>query len=154
MAFVHSLAKTEIKGKLGWCAPVEIGEAAPHYISFVIPVDDKRGFFHEYTCETIAVEDADKRIESHELTRQGEDTFVLRLGKLDLWFTVRAIPKAERRLPYLGKLQHADFAFLFTEIEPENPDRLDRLYEEENTFVIGCEPFVHYAGIEKPAKKH
>lgn len=34
MAFVHSLVKAEINKKLGWCAPVELGEAAPHYVSF------------------------------------------------------------------------------------------------------------------------
>ena len=153
MAFVHSLVKTELNGKTGWRAPVELGEAAPHYISFVVPVDDKRGFFAEYTCETITAEDGDKSVESHELVRQGDDSFVLHLGKLELWFTVRPVPKAERRLPYIGKLQHADFAFLFTEVEPEDPDRLDRLYEEDDTFVIGCEPFVHYSGIKRLAKK-
>jgi hypothetical protein len=153
MPFVHSLIKTEMNGKRGWCAPVEIGEAAPHYISFVIPVDEKRGFFDEYTCEAITAEDGDKRIESHALVREGEDSFVLHLGELDLWFTIRPVPQAERCLPYLGKLQHADFAFLLAEIEPEDPDRLDRLFEGEDTFVIGCEPFAHYSGIKRPAKK-
>ncbi|HEV3260212.1 MAG TPA: hypothetical protein VG013_25370 [Gemmataceae bacterium] len=153
MAFVHSLVKTEVNGKTGWCAPLEIGEAAPHYISFVIPLDDKGDFFHEYTCETITTEEGAKRIDPHEFVRRGEDSFVLRLGKLDLWFTVRPVPKEDRRLPYVGKLRHADFAFLFTEIEPEEPERLDRLYDEGNTFVIGCEPFAHYSGISRLEKK-
>ncbi len=153
MAFVHGLVKTEVKGKMGWCAPVEMGEAAPHYISFVIPVDDQGGFFQEYTCETVTAKEGDRRIASHELVRHGNDSFVLRLGNLELWFTVRPGPKEERRLPYVGKLQHADFAFLFTEIEPEEPDRLDGLYDKENSFVIGCEPFTHYSGIKRLAKK-
>ncbi len=153
MAFVHSLVKTKRNGKTGWCAPVELGDDAPHYISFVIPVDDKGDFFHEYICETITAEEEDKRIESHTLVRQGKDSFLLPLGELELWFTVRPVPREERRLPYIGKPQHDDFSFLFTEIEPQEPDRLDRLYEEENTFIIGCEPFTHYSGITRLAKK-
>src|SRR5487761_1615859 len=152
MAFVHSLVRTEANGKMGWCAPVEMGEAAPHYISFVVPVDDKGGFFPEYTCETIVSENGEKRIEPHELMRQGSDSFLLRLGRRELWFTVRPVPKAERRLPYVGKLQHADFSLLLTEIEPERHAKLDELYEERNTFIIGCEPFVHYSGINELAK--
>jgi hypothetical protein len=151
MAFVHSLVKTEVNGKRGWCAPVEVGEAAPHYISFVIPLDDKGDFFPEYICETITTDGA-KRIDAHEVVRRGEDSFVLRLGKLELWFTVRTVPKKDRRLPYIGKLGHSDFAFLFMEIEPEEHERLDRLYDEGNTFVIGCEPFTHYSGIRRLAK--
>lgn len=153
MAFVHSLVRTEVNRKAGWCAPAELREAAPHYISFVVPVDDKHGFFDEYICETITAEDGNQRIEFHELVHKGEDSFVLCLGQLELWFTVRPVPKAEHRLPYLGKLQHADFAFLFTEIEPEDPEKLDRLYEEKGTFVIGCEPFAHYSGMKKLAKR-
>lgn len=153
MAFLHSLVKAELNGKTGWCAPVELGEAAPHYIGFVVPVDDTRGFFHEYACETIATEKDEKKIELHELVQQGEDSFVLRLGKRELWFAVRPVPREERRLPYVGKLQHDDFAFRFAEIEPEEPNELDRLFEEENTFIIGCEPFNHYSGARRLMKK-
>jgi hypothetical protein len=153
MAFLHSLVRTEVGGKAGWCAPVELGEAAPHYINFVIPVDSKRGFFQEYICETIVAQDGDRRIEPHEIVRQGEDSFLLRHSKIDLWFTVRPVPKEERRLPYLGKLRHADFEHLFTEIEPEDPFALDNLYEEEGIFIIGCEPFIRYSGVKKLAKK-
>jgi len=152
LAFVHSLVKAEVNGKTGWCAPVELGESAPHYINFVLPLDDKGGFFRQYTCETVTTEEGSKRVESHEFVRRGMDSFVLRLGRLELWFTVRTVPKEERRLPYVGKLGHADFAFLFAEIEPEEPERLDRLYDEGDTFVIGCEPFTHYSGIRRLAK--
>jgi len=130
-----------------------MGEGAPHYVSFVIPVDDQRGFFPEYICETITAEDDEKRIASHRLVAQGEDSFLLRLGKREFWFNVRPGPKAERHGRYLGRLQHADFALLLTEIEPEDLDQLDMLYEEENTFVIGCEPFAHYSGIKIATKK-
>ena len=153
MAFLHSLVKTEVKGKTGWCAPVELGEAAPHYVSFVIPLDDRGSFFHVYTCETITAEEGAKRIESHELVRRGVDSFVLRLGKVELWFNVRTVPKEDRRLPYLGKLSHPDFSSRFMEIEPEEPERLDRLFEEGNTFVIGCEPFTHYSGIRRLGRR-
>ena len=157
MAFLHSLVKAEMKRKSGWCAPVELGDAAPHYVNFVLPLDEDGVFFREYTCETIAVkEDGSKEIDSHKLIRQGEDSFILRLGAHDVWFTVRAVPNKERRLSYVGNLGHDDFASLFVEVEPEKPKELDRLYDERKTFIIGCEPFTHYAGIERlvelPAK--
>lgn len=147
MAFLHSLVKTQENGRKGWCAPVELGEAAPHYVSFVVPVDDARGFFDDYICETVTTGQADRRTESHELVRQGDDSFVLRLGKLEVWFTVRAASPKEQRLPYVGQLEHEDFRYSFTEIEPEEPAMLDRLYEDEGTFIIGCEPFTHYSGL-------
>ena len=36
MRFVHSLVTTQIGEKKGWCAPIELGEDAPHYISFAV----------------------------------------------------------------------------------------------------------------------
>jgi hypothetical protein len=149
MPFVHSLVKTKVKEKTGWCAPIELGEDAPHYISFVIPLDDRGDFFLEYTCETITFDkEGATKIDAHEFVRQGKDSFVLRLGQLNLWFTVRAVPRENRHLPYVGKLGHADFASLFTEIEPEQPKKLDQLYNEDGfTFVIGCDAFIHYTGI-------
>ena len=148
MAFVHGLVKTPANGRTGWCAPVELGEAAPHYISFAIPVDEKRGFFNKYDCEIITTQGGGKRREAHDLVRQGEDAFVLRLDGLEVWFTVRPGPREERRSPYVGALEHEDFRYLFTEIEPDDPDLLDRLYEDEGAFVVGCEPFAHYAGVK------
>jgi len=147
MAFVHSLVKTQINGKTGWCAPVELGEAAPHYVSFVIPLVDKRSFFNEYICETITTEEGETRVESHQLIKRGEDSFALRLGKIELWFNLRPSPKDEHRLPYVGKLGHEDFQYLLMEIEPEDPDTLDKLYDDKDTFIIGCEPFTHYSKI-------
>ena len=147
MAFVHSLVKTQ-DGTKGWCAPLELGEATPHYISFVIPVDDRKTFFAEYTCETITRAKRAQRIESHDLVMRGEDSFVLHFDKQDVWFAVKPGPKKDRRLPYVGTLQHDDFRYQFTEIEPEDPDELDRIYDTENLFVIGCEPFAHYSGIK------
>jgi hypothetical protein len=149
MAFVHSLVKTRTHGKKGWCAPAELGESTPHYISFVIPMVDKRTFFSEYTCETITRKAGETRVESPQLIRRSEDSFALRLCDLDLWFTLRPGPKDELRLPYIGKLGHDDFRYLFMEIEPEDPDTLDKLYENNDVFIIGCEPFTHYSNIKK-----
>ena len=55
-------------------------------------------------------------------------------------------------MPYVGRLRHKDFACPMTEIEPEEPEKLDKLYENQDTFVIGCEPFAHYSGIKKLEK--
>ena len=153
MAFVHSLVKMQANGRKGWCAPVELGEAAPHYVSFVVPVDKKRGFFSAYSCEVVTAEEGNKRLERYELVRQGSDSFVLRLDGLDVWFVVRPGPQEERRAPYVGRLKHEDFCHWFTEIEPEEPDVLDRLYDEKGAFVVGCEPFAHYAGARPLTKE-
>jgi hypothetical protein len=150
MAFVHSLIRTEAAGKTGWRAPLEIGEAAPHYVSFMVPIDTRGRFLQGYTCETVITEAGTKRTEAHQLVRHGKDTFLLRIDKTDLWFVVWPVRKDERRLPYVGKLEHPDFALRFTEIEPEKPELLDKLYDERNICVIGCEPFTHYVGV-KPA---
>lgn len=56
-------------------------------------------------------------------------------------------------MPYVGNLGHEDFRYSFMEIEPEEPDVLDRLYDEEDTFIIGCEPFTHYSGIKRLEKR-
>lgn len=149
MAFVHSLVKVVARGKAGWRAPIELGEATPHYISFVIPLDASGQFLPRYTCETITTTKKTKRITSHELVKAGEDAFVLRRGTHEFWFTTTPGAKEERRLPYVGDLEHPDFQLLFTEIEPEEPNKLDELYNEEATFVIGCDAFTHYAGMQQ-----
>jgi hypothetical protein len=153
MPFVHGLVRTRASGREGWCAPVELGEATPHYVSFAIPVDEVLGFFDRYTCETVVTDKGDKTTESHDLMRQGDDSFMVRLGESEVWFTVRPVSKGDRRLPYVGKLGHEDFRHSFTEIEPVDPRVLDKLYNNEHLIIIGCEPFAHYSGITTPARK-
>jgi hypothetical protein len=145
MRFVHSLVKTKNAEKVGWCAPIELGESAPHYVSFVIPVDD--GMDDRYICEILRGDQ--RNLVAHEMIREGKDSFFLAIGEMRLWFTVRPSSKKGRRLPYVGALKHADFTSLFTEIEPEEPSRLDRLCEDENVIIVGCDPFTHYSGIGK-----
>jgi hypothetical protein len=147
MPFVHSLVMFPKNGSKGWCAPVELGEAAPHYVSFVIPVNDNNAYFDEYICETVRLGEK-QQIESHELVKHGKDSFLLQLGQRELWFTAQPGSKADRRLPYVGGLSHEDFQRLFTEIEPEEPDEVDRIFDKNNVLVIGCEPFKHYAGMK------
>jgi hypothetical protein len=151
MPFVHSLVRSTHADKPGWCAPVELGEAAPHYISFVLPVDENGAFFASYSCEAVTIRKAKKNITLHELSAKGSDSFLLQIDGKDYWF-VKAALKAGRRLPYVGKLKHPDFRFLFTEIEPEEPDQLDDLCDREHIFIIGCDAFTHYAGIRKVAR--
>ena len=149
MPFVHSFVKSTKADKQGWCAPVELGEAAPHYISFVVPVDERGAFFSTYSCEAVTTCNKEKRIALHELSARGKDSFLLHIEGKDFWFVVKPALKAARRLPYIGKLKHPDFELLFTEIELEEPDRLDDLCTANHTFVMGCDPFTHYAGIKK-----
>src|SRR5438128_1452928 len=146
MAFVHGLVKAEPKGRNGWVAPIEMGEAAPHYVSFLIPVVGA-AFLDIYTCEVVSSANGDKTTAAHDLVREGDDSFVLHLPQGDIWFNVRAMPKDELRLPYVGRLTHQDFSCKLTEIEPENPEILDQLFEKHRVFVIGCDPFEHYAGV-------
>lgn len=153
MAFVHSLVKLRIDGKTGWCAPVELGEAAPQYISFVIPLSSNQNFFEKYTCEMITTKDGEKRVKAHELIHWKQGSFKVSVGKTEFWFTVRPSPMRERRLSYVGKLGHEDFRYKLVEIEPDDPGALDELYDEKGTFVIGCEPFTHYTNIHMPDAK-
>jgi hypothetical protein len=153
MAFVHGLVRAQENERKGWCAPAELGEAAPHYISFVLPLDENGRFLPSYTCEVVNTHDGIKEIKSQELVKHGADSFVLRLGEFEIWFAARPVSKDER-LPYVGGLKHDDFQRLLTEIELEDPKKLDSLFETEGTFVIGCEPFAHYDGIEELAKMH
>lgn len=148
MPFVHSLVRTTIAGKAGWCAPVELGESAPHYVSFAIPVNEEGAFFDAYSCETITGRNKQKSPTLHQLSTSGEDSFLLRLADKNFWFVVKPALRVARRTPYLGKLEHPDFKFLFTEIEPEDPDKLDDLFDDEHTFIMGCDPFTNYVGIK------
>jgi hypothetical protein len=149
--FVHSLVRTTTNQRLGWCAPWEMGEAAPQSIGFVIPVDEKGGLRNSYACETVKGLGSDERATvSRSLVKVGGDSFRLKLDEGDIWFTARSSPKKNRLLPYLGKLKHPDFDSLLIEIEPERQAALDRLCEETGEFVIGCDPFLHYEGIDQP----
>ena len=149
MAFVHSLVRERKNGKKGWCAPAELGESASHYVSFVIPVPDNRHYFDKYICETITVIKGERLLKSSELDKEGSDSFSLRVGSNEFRFIVHPGPKTERCLPYIGKLGHDDFQYKFVEIEPEDPQLLDELFDNDCIYVIGCEPFTHYAGITK-----
>lgn len=151
MPFVHSLVRLRRADQRGWCAPVELGESAPHYLSFVLPVDPQGAFFTTYSCETVTVQGSKKVLDRHELATEGNASFVLRLAGKDLWFAVKPPLNGPRRLPYVGGLKHPDFEFLFTEIEPRDGGQLDALFDRDRTFIIGCDPYTHYAGIEQHA---
>ena len=153
MHFVHSLVRVTKADKQGWCAPVELGEASPHYIGFVLPIDEKGDFFSLYSCEAVTTRNKEKEISLHELSAKGKESFLLRVGGKDFWFVIKPTSKASRRLPYVGKLKHADFQFFFTEIEPEEPEKLDELCDREHTFIMGCDPFTHYSGIKAAVRR-
>ncbi len=149
MPFVHSLVRSPNAKKRGWCAPLELGEAAPHYVSFVVPVNEEKQFFATYSCEVVKVRDRDKLITPYEMALKGRDAFLLSIGERQYWFIVRPTWKSTVHLPYIGKLKHPDFQFLFTEIEPEDPDKLDNLFSTDQTFIMGCDPYSHYEGIKE-----
>jgi hypothetical protein len=147
MHFVHSLVRFQEGEKRGWCAPMELGEAAPHYVSFVVPVGDKLD--ERYTCELVRAREGEREIIPIELVREGKDSFCLTFDGTEVWFVVRPVSRQDRRLPYVGKLGHPDFALQFVEIEPENHAALDRLFLECGVGVLGCDPFSHYRGVRK-----
>ena len=151
MPHVHCLVPSLIDGEKGWCAPLELGEQSPHYVSFVVPVNDTGDFHERYTCEVVAVGPGGKSIRVLELAFQGKDLFLLQVEGASLWFHVKPPAKPLRRHPYLGELQHDDFRHLLVEIEPEDPAKLDQLLDEHHSFVIGCDAFSHYSGIERLA---
>ncbi|MGH7193216.1 MAG: hypothetical protein ACREJM_06730 [Candidatus Saccharimonadales bacterium] len=89
---------------------------------------------------------------AHQLVKAGDDSFRLSLDGDDIWFVVRPPQKGNRHSPYLGKLRHPDFNCLLVEIEPAAQAALDHLCEQTGEFVIGCDPFLHYEGVERPAQ--
>jgi hypothetical protein len=150
MRFVHSLAKTQDAKRIGWCSPIELGEAAPHYISFALPINGRAD--QRYLCEAVQLRDESRVVTAHEMTREDDDSFVLNVGDVKLWFTIRPSKDAGPLL-YIGRLEHPDFSYFLTEIEPEEPSELDRLCEEKYLIVVGCDPFTPYAGIESLAQR-
>ena len=106
-----------------------------------------------YLCEVVRITESGRIVNAHEMVKEGKDSFLLRLGELGLWFTARASSRNGGRLPYVGRLVHPDFSSLLTEIEPEDPSRLDQLCETEDIIVVGCDPFTRYSGIETPVQR-
>jgi hypothetical protein len=149
MPFVHSLVKSPNTDKHGWCAPVELGEDAPQYLSFVLPVQKGGRFFNTYSCECVTRHGHKKSIRAYELVSKGEDCFLLQVAGKEFWFVVKPAARNSRRLPYVGRLSHPDFQFHLTEIQPEEPAKLDDLFDQDHTFIMGCDPFTHYSKIEK-----
>jgi hypothetical protein len=146
--FVHGLVKITENEKHGWKAPIELGEETPHYISFVVPLDDHNELQKEYTCEVVRKTPHERRRETHTLVRAGTDSFVLELPQnVKIWFHVRGVGKGERHLRYLGRLKHEDFSHRLSEIEPKDNAELDRVCEKYGTFIIGCDPSEHYKDI-------
>lgn len=146
MRFVHSLAKLEAHGRCGWFAPVELGEDAPHDISFVIPMDIRAD--ERYECEIVLMGRAGGRVVSCELLAHGVDSFLLRIGDRELRFSVASSGERRIQLPYIGRLSHPDFSSSLVEIVPEDPGQLDDLCDREKIVVVGCDPFTRYAGAE------
>jgi hypothetical protein len=151
MRFIHSLAKTQDGERIGWCAPVELGEAAPHYISFVVPVNHHAD--DRYLCEVVRITGEGRIVDIHEMVKVGKDSFLLSVGEPRLWFTARPPSRDSPRLLYVGRLNHADFSSPFVEIEAEDPSRLDQLCESEDIIIVGCDPFTRYSGIEGLAQR-
>src|SRR5687767_15351646 len=121
--FVHSLVKATGGDSTGWRTPVELGEATPHYVSFVVPVGTDGRLADAYACEVVKLGKQGRTIEAFRLTKGGKSAFKLELPKgITLWFTIRS-----DRLPYIGTLRHTDFGHVFAEIEPEEPAALDQI---------------------------
>lgn len=148
--FVHSLVRSRYKGRHGWRAPVELGDATPHYISYVIPLDDRGELGDEYTCEVVVIAGEGRMLQSRNLVRTGIDTFLLGISPdSKLWFHVRPIHKNAGKLPYVGTLHHDDFNLRFIEIEPDDVSQIDRLCEDQGVFIVGCDPEQHYSESRK-----
>lgn len=155
--FVHSLVRAKHKNKYGWRTPLELGEAAPHYISYAVPVSKEGGLASEYECEVVMIRGEKRDLRTVKMLRSGGDAFALELtSTLKVWFHLRPIRKEEQRLPYVGTLRHEDFQYPFTEIEPDDLSQLDQLCEDRGVFIVGCDPERHYSGrsLGRHRQKH
>jgi hypothetical protein len=57
----------------------------------------------------------------------------------------RRVPR-RREWPYVGRLQHPDFACPFVGIEPRVPGILDEIFDKYRISIIGCDPSTEYKG--------
>ena len=153
--FLHTFVKATRKNTLGWCAPVEMEDDVSQYVSYVIPLNQDDEMESVYSCEVVKILGQERILHSQSIVRVSQDSLMLELPQgFKHWFTVRPISKSERRLPYLGCLEHEDFSHKFTEIEPEDIRELDRLCHDEGLFIIGCDPFQHYVGLPEREALH
>lgn len=144
--YVHSLVKPNDSKPAGWYAPLELGDDSPIYVSFALPLEAGNRLADAYQCEVVQIDGTRRSVTTHRLVKSGEDAFVLKLpDRGDVWFTLQS-GAAGIRLPYAGKLQHADFSNPLVEIEPADQAVMDRLCNEHGLFVVGCDPFKHYTG--------
>jgi hypothetical protein len=148
--FVHSLVKVDHGSKLGWLAPTELDSEANQYIGFAIPKDATGELAEEYECDVVTATKKGRKVEAFRLSRSGSDSFVLDLPKgIRTWFHIRPVGNVQKGLPYLGALQHPDFAFPLVEIEPEDVAQLDELFVSQGLFLVGCDPEKHYTAARR-----
>ncbi|MDM8549322.1 hypothetical protein QUF72_04555 [Desulfobacterales bacterium HSG2] len=148
--YLHSLCRKNVGNGTGWYAPAEIEDSqqAPGY---VIPTDETGSAFGNYLVEVrVSVPGRMPEWLNCRLIRTGRREFLLSLGD-GIRFRERQVFPTHRTLAYMGRFGHSDFAHPLLEVEPEFPDRTERLFNDRQMIIIGCDPFQHYDGIMMPS---
>jgi hypothetical protein len=146
--YLHSLCRTNRGDGMGWYAPIELSDAQGA-LGYAIPVDQTGSIFTEYVVE-VGTHHQTKRPtwKKYRLIQVTKRDFVLELNADTVRFSERPVYPAYRALPYRGKLTHPDFSYGFIELQPTDPGQIDTLFEEKQLFIIGCNPFSQYKGID------
>lgn len=141
---VHFLVRRGSGNKIGWYAPYELEENDPSGAGLVIPVDAQGHPFSEYWLDAM-ISEGDHQEVLYFIFRPTESgEFVLETPAADIPFVERVARSDERALPYLGDLEHPDFAHLLVEIEPVRNDVYDIMLGDKSVTLIGCNPFEQY----------
>lgn len=147
--YLHSLCRTNRGDGMGWYAPIEVSDSQGT-VGYALPVDKDGSTFASYFVE-VGMHRQTKRPawKRYHLVKVAERDFSLKLGPDDVRFSERRVHPDYRILPYRGKLKHPDFSYGLIELQPHDPVQIDALFEKRRLFIIGCDPFLHYEGVEK-----
>ena len=151
--YLHSLCRANIGDGSGWYAPIELPDSQ-QAVGYAIPVNECGRTFDSYIVEVGTYRKTTSPIwKVYHLTKVAKREFLLKLSAEEIRFTERRVYSHYRKLPYRGSLKHPDFAYFLIELQPEEPDQIDDLFENKRMFIIGCNPFANYDGIESIVEK-
>ncbi len=146
--YLHSLCRINRGDGIGWYAPIEISDSQGT-VGYALPVDKDGSTFASYFVEVGMNRQTKRPVwKRYHLVKVAKRDFILKLGSDEVRFSERRVHPDYRILPYRGKLKHLDFSYGLIELQPHDLVQIDALFEKRRLFIIGCDPFLHYEGVE------
>lgn len=146
---VHYLTTVVIRATRGWVAPVELLSREPQNGVLAVPVfDGGAALFPQYRLEYATYRGGgqyDRSFSTMDIEQNGSLKVVIE-GR-SFRFVRHFVDGKPVLFDYIGQLQHADFSLPLCQIDAEDVQALDDLYNRKQIFVAGCEPESEYGGI-------